>query len=107
MELRLMGIHAATVYGDLTSVCKEIQNELEIPPSMRRDSGGYFDYKGHRYEPIPGQVCHKCGEQVNVSASQVKATWESVSGNVPLVSTTCPKCGAQNPDVLMRSFNKP
>ena len=31
-----MGIHAATVYGDLTSVCKEIQDELDVPFSMRR-----------------------------------------------------------------------
>lgn len=37
-ELRDMGIHAATVYGDLTSVCKEIQDDLEIPSGMRRDS---------------------------------------------------------------------
>jgi hypothetical protein len=34
-ELREMGIHAATVYGDLTSVCREIQDDLEIPPAMR------------------------------------------------------------------------
>jgi hypothetical protein len=32
-ELRDMGIHAATVYGDLNSVCKEIQNDLGIPPT--------------------------------------------------------------------------
>jgi hypothetical protein len=27
-ELRDMGIHAATVYGDLTSICREMQDEL-------------------------------------------------------------------------------
>lgn len=32
-ELRDMGIHAATVYGDLNSVCREIQNDLGIPPT--------------------------------------------------------------------------
>ena len=36
-ELRNMGIHAATVYGDLTSVCKELQDDLQIPLSARRD----------------------------------------------------------------------
>jgi hypothetical protein len=34
-ELRDMGIHAATVYGDLASVCREIQNDLGIPAYMR------------------------------------------------------------------------
>jgi len=34
-ELRDMGIHAATVYGDLASVSREIQNDLGIPAYMR------------------------------------------------------------------------
>jgi hypothetical protein len=38
LELRDMGIHAATVYGDLTSVCREIQDDLQIPASMRREA---------------------------------------------------------------------
>lgn len=102
-ELRAMGIHAATVYGDLASVCREIEDDLGIPPSMRRDkSSDYFDFKGQRYEPIPGQVCRKCGAQLSVSASQVNELWESVSGDAPLVEVTCPKCGAQNPSILMR-----
>jgi hypothetical protein len=29
-ELRYMGIHSATVYGDLTSVCREIHDDLEL-----------------------------------------------------------------------------
>jgi len=37
-ELRAMGIEAATVYGDLSSVCREIENDLEVPPAMRRDA---------------------------------------------------------------------
>jgi len=37
-ELRNMGIHSATVYGDLTSVCREIQDDLGIPTGMRRDA---------------------------------------------------------------------
>lgn len=37
-ELWHMGIHAATVYGDLTSVCREIQDDLEIPYEMRREA---------------------------------------------------------------------
>jgi hypothetical protein len=36
LELRTMGIHSTTVYGDLTSVCREIQDDLEIPSGMRR-----------------------------------------------------------------------
>lgn len=35
-ELRELGIHSATIYGDLGSVCKEIQDELGVLPGMRR-----------------------------------------------------------------------
>lgn len=38
-ELWDMGIHSATVYGDLTSVCREIQDHLEIPSGMRGTGG--------------------------------------------------------------------
>jgi hypothetical protein len=31
LELRTMGIHSATVYGDLTSVCREIESDLTVP----------------------------------------------------------------------------
>jgi hypothetical protein len=37
-ELKDMGIHSATVYADLSSLCKEIQDELGVPPGMRRDA---------------------------------------------------------------------
>ncbi len=37
-ELRDMGIHAATVYGDLASVCREIQDDLGIPSDIRREA---------------------------------------------------------------------
>jgi hypothetical protein len=37
-ELKDMGIDHATVYGDLTSVCRAIQDDLEIPASMRLQS---------------------------------------------------------------------
>jgi len=37
-ELKDMGIDHATVYGDLTSICRAIQDDLEIPPSMRLHS---------------------------------------------------------------------
>jgi hypothetical protein len=36
-ELSAMGIEAATVYGDLTSVCTELQNNAGVSPGMRRD----------------------------------------------------------------------
>ena len=32
-ELRSMGIHAATVYGDLNSVCREIESECDFSPA--------------------------------------------------------------------------
>jgi hypothetical protein len=101
-ELRAMGVHAATVYGDLASVCREIEDDLGIPPSMRRDKPSDYrmEFKGQNYEPIPGQVCGKCGEPLSVS--QVGGIWDSVSGNAPLVETTCPKCGTPNPSTLMR-----
>lgn len=34
-ELKEMGIHHATVYGDLGSVCRAIQDDFQIPLSMR------------------------------------------------------------------------
>jgi hypothetical protein len=34
-ELRSMGIHAATVYGDLNSVCREIENDTAFPLCLR------------------------------------------------------------------------
>jgi hypothetical protein len=37
IDLRDMGIHSATVYGDLSSVCREIENDLAIPLSMKPD----------------------------------------------------------------------
>lgn len=36
-ELKDLGIHSATVYADLSSLCREIQDELGVPPGMRRD----------------------------------------------------------------------
>jgi hypothetical protein len=36
-ELREWGVHA-TVYGDLTSVCRDLQDDLDIPFSMRSDA---------------------------------------------------------------------
>lgn len=36
-ELKLVGIHSATVYGDLGSVCREIEDDLGVPLQMRRD----------------------------------------------------------------------
>lgn len=35
-ELREMGVHGATVYGDLSSVCRELEDDLNLPVSMRR-----------------------------------------------------------------------
>ena len=37
-ELKDMGIDSATVYGDLSSVCREIEDDLGIAPGQRRDS---------------------------------------------------------------------
>ena len=48
-ELKSMGIHGATVYGDLTSVCREIQDDLEIPFGMRRD-GQYWVKRQHEMQ---------------------------------------------------------
>lgn len=48
-ELKNMGIHSATVYGDLTSVCREIQDDLNVPPSMRPDAA-YWAKKQHDAE---------------------------------------------------------
>lgn len=36
-ELRDIGIHAATVFGDVSSICKEIQDDLMIPAVMRTE----------------------------------------------------------------------
>jgi hypothetical protein len=52
-ELRNMGIHAATVYGDLTSVCKELQDDLQIPMSARRCPFRHFATT----EPPSGLLC--------------------------------------------------
>lgn len=32
-----MGIHAASVYGDIGAICTEIENDLHVAPGMRRD----------------------------------------------------------------------
>lgn len=37
-ELRSIGIHATTVFGDLGSICREIEDECDLPPAMRRDA---------------------------------------------------------------------
>ena len=48
-ELKEIGIHHATVYGDLTSVCKAIQDELDVPVAMRREAA-YWRKRQSEYE---------------------------------------------------------
>ena len=48
-ELKNMGLHSATVYGDLTSVCREIQDDLNVPPTMRPDAV-YWGKRQHEAE---------------------------------------------------------
>jgi hypothetical protein len=48
-ELKEMGIDHVTVYADLTSVCRAIQDELKIPPSMRLQSK-FWGERQERYQ---------------------------------------------------------
>lgn len=67
-ELKDMGIHSATVYGDLSSVCREIQDDLNVPPTMRPDAA-YWAKRQHEAEVhvaallLTNGICLKPGDR--------------------------------------------
>ena len=61
---------------------------------------GIMQFNGKNYEPIPGQLCVKCGQEISVS--HATDVFESVSSTDLTITATCGRCGAQNPTVIMR-----